>query len=185
MGLVIGLLWGICAALCIWKADKKYSTDKKKATVLIVFFSVFSVCGIAGHFTGSEALVMASVMLSSSILCMGLLVYAWYQVLGCKTSVPAVYLRYNTYSGGKGTRSYAPVFRYRYMGQEYERQTYESYSLRKINKLFQPGEEYRIFINEESPENCVSKRKVSFSYYIIFCLGVVFLLMYVIMIFDI
>lgn len=179
LGLILGIAWSICGITCFVKLDQAYEEDRKKRIFLGIFFVFFGVCGLLGFFLKNNKLSFTSLMLSAALLCILLFIYAWYQVCSCKTPVTAVYLHYNEYSGGRGQRSYAPVFRYTYGGREYERQTYEAYSHRKIEKLFTPGETYQILINEKSPMNCVSCKRVASSNYVICLMGIIFLIIYI------
>lgn len=179
LGLILGIAWSICGITCFVKLDQAYEEDRKKRIFLGIFFVFFGVCGLLGFFLKNNKLSFTSLMLSAALLCILLFIYAWYQVCSCKTPVTAVYLHYNEYSGGRGQCSYAPVFRYTYGGREYERQTYEAYSRRKIEKLFTPGETYQILINEKSPMNCVSCKRVASSNYVICLMGIIFLIIYI------
>lgn len=179
LGLILGIAWSICGITCFVKLNQAYEEDRKKRIFLGIFFAFFGICGLLGFFLKNNKLSFTSLMLSAALLCILLFIYACYQVCSCKTPVTAVYLHYNEYSGGRGQRSYAPVFRYTYGGREYERQTYEAYSRRKIEKLFTPGETYQILINEKSPMNCVSCKRVASSNYVICLMGIIFLIIYI------
>lgn len=178
IGLLMGLAWSICGILCFVKLDKKYASERIKGIFLGIFFLAFGICGLLGEFIPDDKLSFTALMLPVGLICVLVFIYAWYQVCSCKTPVAAVYLHYNEYYGGKGQHSYAPVFRYAFEGKEYERQTYEGYSRRKIEKLFITGETYQILIDEQNPQSCVTRKKVSLNYYVVFLMGIIFLIAY-------
>ena len=129
--------------------------------------------------------IFSSIVLGfCAVFCIITFCFAKYQVKHCKVPIEAMYLYYNRYYGGKGQHSYAPVFRYTYQGKEYESQTYESYSFRKLNKLFTSGQRVNIWINEKNPKRCVTKRRVSAVYYLIFLIGIICLIASISVIFS-
>ena len=93
--------------------------------------------------------------------------------------VYGTYRGYKEYSGGKGGRSYAPVFEYSFDGQIYKRQMSVSYgSLKKLAKKYRSGERYPIYINANNPENCIESRRMSWKYILILLLGLIMLAVY-------
>lgn len=76
----------------------------------------------------------------------------------CKTAVQAVFIQNLAVPSGIVTE-YAPMFRYTYRGETYERQSFETFSKRKA-AVFVPGEQYTIYINEKRPTALVTGRKI-------------------------
>lgn len=44
--------------------------------------------------------------------------------------------------------------------------------------LYYTGETYQILIDEKNPQNCVIRKKVSLNYYVVFLMGIIFLIAY-------
>lgn len=180
MRFLVGIIWLVLSVLCLTKMEKDYESDKRKSIILSILFLIFGITGVLGFVFKSNLLTLTAILIPSALLCIWVTVNMILLVASCKTPVSAKYIRYNVYSGGKGQRSYSPVFQYYYQGKIYERQTPESFSKRKIERNFIAGNCYDIFINSEKPENCVSKRKVSIGSFLIGLLGFCFLLFYII-----
>lgn len=170
-----GIVWFCLGILCFLKMEKEYESDRKSGVMLGVFFLTFGVIGILGFLTQSDFLTYTAFLIPIAILCIGAAVNAVRQVLLCETSISAEYMGYIEYSGGKGQRSYSPVFQYYFQGRTHKRQTAESFSKKRIKQNFMEGQKYEIFINSEKPEYCVSERKVSVGFLLVGVLGIVFL----------
>lgn len=177
VGLIVGALWTICAVFLFWKREKKYEGTDKAGVFLGIFFLIFGICGLLGHFLQSDILILTSVILAIALLCIGLFGYSVWMVNNCRTAIYAEYVRYVKYHG-KGATYYAPVFKYRYMGQEYEHQCYVNYSMRKLKKLFTLGQTYQIWIDENNPYNFVPRRKVEAGSILVLMTGIAMLWIY-------
>lgn len=184
MRLLIGIIWLVLSVLCFTKMEKDYESDKRKSILLSILFLIFGIMGVLGFIFESNLLTITAFLIPTALLCIWVTVNMILLVSSCKTPVSAKYIRYNVYSGGKGQRSYSPVFQYYYQGKTYERQTPESFSKRKIERNFTAGNCYDIFINSEKPEYCVSQRKISIGSFLIGLLGFCFLLFYIIIFWE-
>lgn len=173
---MLGAAWIGCAALCFFLKDKEseFLSMSKRRRWLGIYFAVFGVCGLAGQAFDNDVMVLAAFLLSIGFLCIWVYVYSIIQDKSCTYKIEAVYIDYNRYTS-KGISCYSPVFDYDYEGVHYSRQTIESYSFKKLNKLFEQGRQYYIFINPSMPECCITTKKVSRKF--IFCaiLGVIFI----------
>lgn len=178
MGLTIGLLWGLCAWLCIAKRDKSNSKAEKIGIAWGLFFGFFAICGVLGDVLHSTLLQATCVLLSVGILCVVAFFFALYRLLKCKTQIWGTYVTYQIHRGNKGYRSYFPVFRYNFGGKEYQRQTHESYSLKKINKKFAYGQLYPIWINENAPEAFITKKSLPAANIVALFAGIMMLMIY-------
>ena len=58
-----------------------------------------------------------------------------------------------------GMKDYFPVFRYVYDGCEYEVRSLQSFSRRFLEKTFEPGKEYTIYIDPKKPRNAAVRNK--------------------------
>ena len=86
--------------------------------------------------------------------------------------VTGIYQGFNSYSGGKGSRSHAPVFRYQYNGKKFLRQCASTYPLSLLEKRMKPGEEYTIYIDPKKPTNFLLQKRVGAGYVLFFLFGI-------------
>ena len=96
-----------------------------------------------------------------------LFLYIWlsgamWNNIRCNTEVDGVYIKSNSYSGGRGTRLYAPVFSYEYEGKHYEQQTSQSFSAGELDKRFHIMWSYPILIDPRAPEIFIIEKRVEF-----------------------
>ena len=68
-----------------------------------------------------------------------------YSLLRCREKVDGVYCGYNTYYGGNGISTQAPVFEYTYNGTYYREQTTQNISHKRLNKGMTQGKMYSIY----------------------------------------
>lgn len=76
----------------------------------------------------------------------------------CRGTVTGTFVGFRVYSS-KSVKSYAPVFRYKFDGKEYEQQSMDDVPRRK-HAEYVPGKEYRLFINQGNPKAIVCRRGV-------------------------
>ena len=62
-----------------------------------------------------------------------------------------VYCGYNTYYGGNGISTHAPVFEYTYNGIYYREQTAQNVSYKRLNKNMTEGNIYSLYIDPKHP----------------------------------
>lgn len=97
----------------------------------------------------------------------------------CHKKIEATYLKCNTYISGTGGHGlitqYAPVFKYRFNGKEYEKQTFQTFSKKAIKDLI-VGKNYIILINEKNPKIFILNKKLEIAEIIILLLGIFFIL---------
>lgn len=176
--MIIGLMWCLCAFLCIKQRDKSNKSMERKGIMFGIFFGFFGICGVLGGILRNDFLLATSILLAVALLCIGVFVYAVYNLARCKTQIPATYLYANTYTGRRGYRSFAPVFRYYFRGVTYERQTAENYSLKKLNSRFVQGQTYQVWINEKTPEACITQKKLQGTHILCLVIGILMLFIY-------
>ena len=90
----------------------------------------------------------------------------------CSEQVTGIYQGFNSYSGGKGSQSHAPVFRYQYNGKKFHRQCASTYPLSLLEKRMKPGEEYTIYIDPKKPTNFLLQKRVGAGYILFFLFGI-------------
>lgn len=176
--MIISILWFICAGCCLFSWRKTEARGRGTLLTLMLFFGAFGVVGVLGAAFSHEMLSITCLLVPVSVLCIGCFFAVVLRVVQCDTVVPAVCVSYNAYSGGKGQHAYAPVFAYTFEGQAYEAQQPVSYSHKKVQKKFEIGATYDVFIRANYPSKCLGEKKVPLSYYCIALFGVLMLVFY-------
>lgn len=77
----------------------------------------------------------------------------------CKVKVRAVYLRSEVEYDKKGREVYSPVFQYSYEGRDYVAKTFQQFSWEFIDRHFEYGEEYNIYLQKGNPKRFILKEK--------------------------
>lgn len=95
-------------------------------------------------------------------------------LLRCREKVDGVYCGYNTYYGGNGISTHAPVFEYTYNGVYYREQTAQNVSYKRLNKNMTEGNIYSLYIDPKHPAVfiLIKKLKVGTIISIIFGLAI-------------
>lgn len=155
---IISILWIIAGIISIRESVK--NAEKRKHKNTMIFVSILSIItgliGVVATINENIKLLLISIVVG----CLIWVLYATIRVirmhLSCKEKVNAVCVRYNSYKS-RSQVSYAPVFKYEYNGKEYEQQVPNSFSLKKIQKLYPISEEIQreILINKEAPYECI------------------------------
>lgn len=85
------------------------------------------------------------------VLFMTVLVFRVMKLFICRTAIDAAYIGASEHVTGKGVSYYIPRFRYHFQNGSYENISGESLSRRKLQRRFQIGSTYTIYINEKNP----------------------------------
>lgn len=178
MGLTIGLLWCLCSVLCIVKRDKSNKRTERNSIIFGIGFGFFGICGLLGTLLSNKVLNVTCVLLSVGILCIFAFGVAVYRLSNCNTQIWGTYVSSQKYAGHRGFHHYAPIFRYNFGGVEYERQTNETYSLKKLNRKFSYGQMYPIWINENAPESFITKKRIQAGHVMTLLAGILVLVSY-------
>lgn len=178
-GFIIGTVWFCIGIYAIKKRENEDTLSPGIAAAAGIMLLVLGAAGICGLFVKSLALAVTGIFLPCIILLIGTFVLILWQIISCNEMVYGTYRGYKEYYGGKGHRSYAPVFEYSFDGQIYKRQMPVSYgSLKKLAKKYQPGEQYPIYINANNPKSCIDSRRMSWEYVLILLFGLIMLVAY-------
>lgn len=82
-----------------------------------------------------------------------------------------VYCGYNTYYGGNGISTQAPVFEYTYNGTYYREQTTQNISHKRLNKGMTQGKMYSIYIDPKHPAVFVLTKRIRIGTIVAIILG--------------
>lgn len=165
-----------------------YSAKSKRASFFHIFVSiacfVLGIMGIAGSLANIKILMETSYILGVALLLIFISLSAFYSIRKCTVPIQASYVKCEIRSVYRNSKSYMPVFRYDYKGITYENQTMISYSIRKITENLEPGRTYQIYIDPDSPELCVIKRRPTPGFCVLMLMGVLLVFLYLYYIFT-
>lgn len=110
------------------------------------------------------------------LFCIGLGIWAFVETGRCKKAIKGTFITTNRYSS-KSVTFHAPIFRYEVGGDSFQVQTMQSFTKRYIQKNFEFGKEYTIFIDEKRPRFFVIKKSSGVKYLIFVFIGMFFLVL--------
>lgn len=94
----------------------------------------------------------------------------------CRTVVQGVYQGYQTYYGGNGASTQAPVFSYTVDGRQYREQSPQSEPLKLLRDQMRPGQTYSIYVDPKHPALFVLRRRIHVGECLMIAVGLFFLL---------
>lgn len=83
----------------------------------------------------------------------------FYSLVRCKDKVDGIYHGYNTYYGGNGVSTQAPVFEYMYNGTLYKEQTAQTGSYKLLAQKMRNGQTYNIYVDPKHPTVFILQKK--------------------------
>ena len=95
------------------------------------------------------------------------------QNIKCKEKIEAVYMGGQAYSGRGGVKQYSPQFSYSRNGRTFSNITGHTYSQRKLNKKFQVGNTYQIYMDPENPLTIREHKRIGSSSVLLMVMGVI------------
>ena len=119
-----------------------------------------------------KTVIIACLIIGLFLIC--LFIYLEFLKSKCTTKITGKFLKMNTYTGsgnGISTTSYAPVFQYKFNNINYEKQTFQSFSKKYIEKNFIAGKNYNIYINSNKPKIFIVEKKFQLSDLLFFLIG--------------
>lgn len=114
------------------------------------------------------------------ILLICFFIFTQFQKSKCTTKITGKFLKVNKYTGygnGISVTYYSPVFQYSFNNNFFEKQSFQSFSKKYIEKKFVSGKNYDIYINENNPKCFIVDKKIPVSDLLIILLGVCFIIM--------
>ena len=85
-----------------------------------------------------------------------------------------IYRGYNTYYGGNGVSTQAPVFEYMYNGIQYHEQTTQNISYKLLTQNMRDGDTYSIYVDPKHPAVFILQKKIKVSAIITVVFGIIF-----------
>ena len=99
---------------------------------------------------------------------------SFYSLIRCKEKIEGIYRGYNTYYGGNGVSTQAPVFEYMYNGTLYQEQTTQNISYKLLTQNMRNGETYPIYVDPKHPAVFILQKKIRVSSIIEVIFGIMF-----------
>ena len=143
--------------------------------ICLIMFICFIGCGIVSLVCSfvpyGEIFVMplGSIVFGLIFILVG--VNDLYSLLCCREKVDGVYCGYNTYYGGNGISTQAPVFEYTYNGTYYREQTTQNISHKRLNRSMTQGNVYSIYIDPKHPAVFILAKKINIGTIVSIILG--------------
>lgn len=88
--------------------------------------------------------------------------------------IEGIYRGYNTYYGGNGVSTQAPVFEYMYNGIQYHEQTTQNISYKLLTQNMRDGDTYSIYVDPKHPAVFILQKKIKVSAIITVVFGIIF-----------
>ena len=155
--------------------NKRYKVVPLVSWVIIIFFIGCVFISIVSLFVPyGEILVLP---LGSIVLGFVVILAAFndfYSLIRCKDKIEGIYRGYNTYYGGNGVSTQAPVFEYMYNGIQYHEQTTQNISYKLLTQNMRDGDTYRIYVDPKHPAVFILQKKIKVSAIITVVFGIIF-----------
>ena len=104
----------------------------------------------------------------------GLSIWVNWRRIRCKTEITGIFVRFNACSS-KGVKAYSPVFRYAFLGEQFEQQSMDDVPRRKHSECV-PGKQYQLYLNERNPKEVVHQKRPQGNDLLFAIIGLIFLL---------
>ncbi len=149
--LFFGILWLICGICTIWACRRTDEPLYARQYVLMAMFVICGIAGILGFILHNHVLAALATFIGLGAIMVWAVVTQLINNSRCKTPITAICTGNQRYTNSKGPDSYAPIFTYTFQGKQYEKQSGRGYTYRKFYKLYQIGQPYTIYIDEQRP----------------------------------
>ena len=154
--------------------NKRYKVVPLVSWVIIIFFIGCVFISIVSFVPYGEILVLP---LGSIVLGFVVILAAFndfYSLIRCKDKIEGIYRGYNTYYGGNGVSTQAPVFEYMYNGIQYHEQTTQNISYKLLTQNMRDGDTYSIYVDPKHPAVFILQKKIKVSAIITVVFGIIF-----------
>ena len=151
---------------------KRYKVMPLICLIMFICFIGFGIISLVYSFVPyGEIFVMPLGSIVFGLISILVGVNDLYSLLCCRKKVDGVYCGYNTYYGGNGISTQAPVFEYTYNGTYYREQTTQNISHKRLNKGMTQGKMYSIYIDPKHPAVFILAKKIKIGTIVSIILG--------------
>lgn len=159
---ILTILFGFVTFVII--KNKRYKDVPLVSSIMIFSFVGFGMISVITIFVPSgKLLVFPLGCIIFGLIIILMLINDVYSLVRCNEKINGVYCGYNTYYGGNGVSTQAPVFEYTYQGHVYKEQTTQNISYKRLTKKMREGETYQIYVDSKHPAVFVLQKKIKMS----------------------
>ena len=171
---ILTILFGFITFVII--KNKRYKDVPLVSSIMIFSFVGFGMISVITIFVPSgKLLVFPLGCIIFGLIIILMLINDVYSFVRCNEKINGVYCGYNTYYGGNGVSTQAPVFEYTYQGHVYKEQTTQNISYKQLTKKMREGETYQIYVDSKHPAVFILQKKIKMSSIVVTFFGILFL----------
>lgn len=180
---ILTILFGFVTFVII--KNKRYKDVPLVSSIMIFSFVGFGMISVITIFVPSgKLLVFPLVCIIFGLIIILMLINDVYSLVRCNEKINGVYCGYNTYYGGNGVSTQAPVFEYTYQGHVYKEQTTQNVSYKRLTKKMREGETYQIYVDSKHPAVFILQKKIKMSPIILAFFGIFFFVGGIVTLYD-
>ena len=180
---ILTILFGFVTFVII--KNKRYKDVPLVSSIMIFSFVGFGMISVITIFVPSgKLLVFPLGCIIFGLIIILMLINDVYSLVRCNEKINGVYCGYNTYYGGNGVSTQAPVFEYTYQGHVYKEQTTQNISYKQLTKKMREGETYQIYVDSKHPAVFILQKKIKMSSIVVTFLGILFLVGGIVTLYD-
>ena len=180
---ILTILFGFITFVII--KNKRYKDVPLVSSIMIFSFVGFGMISVITIFVPSgKLLVFPLGCIIFGLIIILMLINDVYSLVRCNEKINGVYCGYNTYYGGNGVSTQAPVFEYTYQGHVYKEQTTQNISYKQLTKKMREGETYQIYVDSKHPAVFILQKKIKMSSIILAFFGMLFFVGGIVTLYD-
>ena len=180
---ILTILFGFVTFVII--KNKRYKDVPLVSSIMIFSFVGFGMISVITIFVPSgKLLVFPLGCIIFGLIIILMLINDVYSLVRCNEKINGVYCGYNTYYGGNGVSTQAPVFEYTYQGHVYKEQTTQNVSYKQLTKKMREGETYQIYVDSKHPAVFILQKKIKMSSIVVAFFGILFLVGGIVTLYD-
>ena len=180
---ILTILFGFVTFVII--KNKRYKDVPLVSSIMIFSFVGFGMISVITIFVPSgKLLVFPLGCIIFGLIIILMLINDVYSLVRCNEKINGVYCGYNTYYGGNGVSTQAPVFEYTYQGHVYKEQTTQNVSYKRLTKKMREGETYQIYVDSKHPAVFILQKKIKMSSIILAFFGMLFFVGGIVTLYD-
>ena len=180
---ILTILFGFVTFVII--KNKRYKDVPLVSSIMIFSFVGFGMISVITIFVPSgKLLVFPLGCIIFGLIIILMLINDVYSLVRCNEKINGVYCGYNTYYGGNGGSTQAPVFEYTYQGHVYKEQTTQNISYKQLTKKMREGETYQIYVDSKHPAVFILQKKIKMSSIVVAFFGILFLVGGIVTLYD-
>lgn len=180
---ILTILFGFVTFVII--KNKRYKDVPLVSSIMIFSFVGFGMISVITIFVPSgKLLVFPLGCIIFGLIIILMLINDVYSLVRCNEKINGVYCGYNTYYGGNGVSTQAPVFEYTYQGHVYKEQTTQNISYKQLTKKMREVETYQIYVDSKHPAVFILQKKIKMSSIVVAFFGILFLVGGIVTLYD-